>query len=155
MRIETLVNKLVKKYNTRNPFEIADYLGIIVILIPLQGIKGMYQYFQRNSIIYINSFLSDNERNIVCTHELGHAILHKKTNSTLLNLYSLNNITNKFEKEANEFASYLLLGNYDKSEIQEYSTKEIVKMTGLSEDAIIKFVVDILHRQSKSERMIL
>lgn len=150
MNIEFTVNKIVKKFNTRNPFELSKNLGILVLQLPLQGIKGMYQYFQRNSIIYINSALSDNEKEIVCAHELGHAILHKKINSTLLNLYSFNNFTNKFEKEANEFASFLIIGKYETSDIKEYSIGQISGMTGIGEDAAIKFITSILHRQQRS-----
>ena len=54
MNIKRLVDSLVRKYNTRNPFEIISHLNVIVVFYPLHGVKGFYQYFQRNNIIYID-----------------------------------------------------------------------------------------------------
>lgn len=151
MHIESTVNRLVKKYKTNNPFELSDYLGILVILLPLQGVKGLYQYFQRNRIIYIDSMLSDCEKEIVCAHELGHAILHKKTNSTLLNLYSFNNFTNKLENEAIQFASFLILSKYDESEIKELNLEQISLMTGISVEAVKKYIINLMRKDKSHE----
>jgi|GEM_PF-2777121 Zn-dependent peptidase ImmA (M78 family) len=55
MDIKHLVRNLVKKYYTRNPYIIADYLNIEIILLPMPS------HLQRQT----------------CAHELGHALLHK------------------------------------------------------------------------------
>ena len=45
---------------------------------------------------------------MVCAHELGHFILHRKVNSVLLKNTTFLN-TNRYEIEANRFAAYLLI----------------------------------------------
>ena len=56
MNIKRLVDSLVRKYKSRNPFEIIEHLNVIVVFYPLHGVKGFYQYFQRNNIIYIDDY---------------------------------------------------------------------------------------------------
>ena len=57
MDIKKLVDSLVRKHNTRNPFEIIENLNAIVVLYLLHGVRGFYQYFQQNNIIYIDKAL--------------------------------------------------------------------------------------------------
>lgn len=83
MDIKKIVNSLVKKHKTRNPFEIVKGMNVILVPVPLEGVRGFYQYFQRNNIIYIDDSLPEHEQILVCAHELGHMLLHKK-----LTLYS-------------------------------------------------------------------
>ncbi len=40
MDIKRLVNSLVRKYKTRDPFEIIENLNAIVVFHPLQGVRG-------------------------------------------------------------------------------------------------------------------
>ena len=84
MDIKRLVNSLVRKHKTRDPFEIIENLNAIVVFHPLQGVRGFYQYFQRNNIIYIDETLSEHEQRLVCAHELGHMLLHKKSNAIFM-----------------------------------------------------------------------
>ena len=42
MNIKKLVDSLVRKYGTRNPFEIIKNLNVIVVFYPLEGVKGFY-----------------------------------------------------------------------------------------------------------------
>ena len=39
--------------SSRNPFEIVRGLNVILVDAPLSGVRGFYQYFQRNHIIYL------------------------------------------------------------------------------------------------------
>ncbi|WP_421930386.1 ImmA/IrrE family metallo-endopeptidase [Lysinibacillus halotolerans] len=107
--IKVIVEKLYKKYNTRNPYKLAKLLNIHVIKMDLhEEINGFYQYEKRNRIIYINSNLSDEEQLIVCAHELGHAILHIRSNTPFMRKNTLFSIS-KIEREANRFAAELLI----------------------------------------------
>ncbi len=58
--------------------------------------------------IFLNENLSENEMDLVMSHELGHAIMHRK-----LNCYYIRNKTllldSKIETEANTFAINLLV----------------------------------------------
>ena len=99
MDIKKLADSLARKYKSRDPFEIITNLNVILIFYPLHGVKGFYQYFQRNNLIYIDETLSDQEKRFVCAHELGHMYLHKKANAIFLDSRTQINTT-KYEHEA-------------------------------------------------------
>ena len=50
MDIKKKADALVRKHQTRNPFEIILGLNVILVFAPLTGVRGFYQYFQRNNI---------------------------------------------------------------------------------------------------------
>ena len=108
MDIKKLTDSLVRKYGTRNPFEILDNLNAIVVFYPLEGVKGFYQYFQRTNIIYIYEQLPEHEKIFVCAHELGHMFLHKKANAIFMDSRT-QLTTSKYENEADRFAADLLI----------------------------------------------
>ena len=108
MDIKARVNRLVRFYKTRDPFEMIKGMNIILVNYPLKGVRGFYQYFQRNNIIYLDEKLSDSERRFVLSHELGHMMLHKKSNAIFMDTRTQFN-TSKYEQEANLFAMELLL----------------------------------------------
>lgn len=135
MNIKRLVDSLVRKYKTRNPFEIIDDLNVIVVFYPLQGVKGFYQYFQRNNTIYIDESLSDNEKLFVCAHELGHMLLHKKANAIFMDSRTQLNTT-KYELEADRFAIDLLLSDADIEEHLDFSTAQFSRLFGYNKRLI-------------------
>ena len=108
MRIKKIVNDLVSKYKTNNPFELCKHLGIYVIEEKLGTINGYFNEVLGIQFIHINSELyHDERRNFVVAHELGHAILHPNFNYNFLKTHTLYNVE-KYEKEANKFAFYLI-----------------------------------------------
>ena len=135
MNIKRLVDSLVRKYKTRNPFEIISHLNVIVIFYPLHGVKGFYQYFQRNNIIYIDEALSENEKKFVCAHELGHMFLHKKANAIFMDSHTQLNTT-KYEIEADRFAMNLLLSDDDIEDNLDFSTAQLSRLFGYTKKLI-------------------
>lgn len=135
MDIKKLANKLAKQHDSRNPFEIINGLNVILLFVPLNGVRGFHQYFQRNNIIYIDESLPQHERLWVCAHELGHMFLHKKANTIFMDTYTSFN-TDKYEIEANKFAAELLIPDEFIIENQEYTTGQISRMLGYSEEFI-------------------
>ena len=106
--IEKKVLSLVRQYNQRDPFILAKKLGIEIIENDLGEVFGYYTQINRIKFILINSKLSESEKKFVCSHELGHAILHSKiATPCLMHLKNLNDI--KVECEANKFAVQLLM----------------------------------------------
>lgn len=100
---------MTKKYDTRNPFDICTLMNIHVIPWNLhEEINGFYKYDKRNKYIFINSNLTNNMQRFVCSHELGHAILHPRSNTPFLRNKTLFSI-DKIEVEANTFAVELLM----------------------------------------------
>lgn len=107
------VIKLIKQYNTSNPFELCDLLGINVNYNPLGSLNGYYRYSNGYHFIEINSNLERIHQYATCAHELGHYILHQGQNGLFLSTTLM--LTGKLEKQADRFALYLLLKYYDKS----------------------------------------
>ncbi len=111
--------KLVKTYGTRDPFEIADGLGIIVKNCPDFGkLKGMYTVMKRNRFIFLNDGLDPITRKIVCAHEIGHDRLHRDlVKNGALKEFTLYDMKSKPEFEANIVCSEILL---DTDELLQY-----------------------------------
>lgn len=118
-RVFTLPKSLIRKYRTRDPFEIAEALGIEVVMCPeFKRQKGVFTVILRNCLILINANLSEEMQRIVCAHELGHALLHRKMASATKGLleFELFDINDQMEYDANAFAATLLL---DEEELLE------------------------------------
>ena len=135
MNIPQAVEALVRTHKTRNPFEIVKGMNVILVNYPLEGIRGFYQYFQRNNIIYIDEGLTDSEKLFVCAHEIGHMILHKKANFIFMDS-NTNFNTDKYENEADCFAINLLISDSLLIEYQEYSIDQLSRIFGYKKELI-------------------
>lgn len=137
--IRNIVNSLVKKYNTRNPFELADYLGIMVRNDDLGELKGFYTNKRRKRIIFINRSLENTEtyklRDMVAAHELGHAVLAHKSQCYFFSDETFF-LKSKPENEANLFSAELLVSDRDVMEHQNYSTEQLARVTGYEKKLI-------------------
>ncbi len=135
MEIPKIVNNLVQKFETRDPFKILKSLDVILVYYPLNSVNGFYQYFQRNSIVYIDEQLADSEAMLVCAHELGHMLLHKKANAIFLDSRMHFN-TCKYEMEANRFAMNLLIPNDMIEEHLDFTTAQLSRLLGYNQKLI-------------------
>ncbi len=135
MEIKKIADNLAKKYGTRNPFEIIHSINVILVFYPLEGVKGFYQYFQRNNIIYIDERLDDNEKIFVCAHELGHMLLHKKSNAIFMDSRTHLN-TSKYENEADRFAIDLLISDSIIENHLDFSIDQLSRLFGYSKKMI-------------------
>ena len=106
-RIRNLVDKIVHKHGTNDPYVLCKKLGILLRQVNLINVRGIYQNHFRKKIIYINNTLNPSTKSWVLAHELGHAVLHKNINTVFLYANADTSI-DKFELEANKFASELL-----------------------------------------------
>lgn len=133
--IKSKVKRLIRLYKTNNPFEMVKGMNVILVYYPLDGVRGFYQYFQRNNIIYLDEKLPPHEQAFVLAHEMGHMFLHKKSNAIFMDTRTQFN-TSKYEIEANRFAMELLLPDNILIEYQEYTTEQIARITGYSQNLI-------------------
>ncbi len=110
-RILQIPNKLIKRFGTRNPFEIAQMLGYKVKFINTKTQKGFCKILLNNSFIFINENMSPQMQRMTCAHELGHLLLHRDILNDELFLAEMEifDITDRKELEANEFAANLLI----------------------------------------------
>lgn len=132
MNIKQKANSLAKRYNSRNPFEIIKNLNVILVYYPLKDVRGFYQFFQRNNIIYIDENLSENEQIMVCAHELGHMILHKNSNALFMDTRT-HFVTTKYENEANAFAAELLIPDSIILDNPGMTKSQIARLSGYNE----------------------
>lgn len=135
MDIKKLADFIAKKYQTRNPFEILKGMNTILVFAPLVDIRGFYQSFQRNNIIYIDENLQEHEQRLVRAHELGHMLLHKNENTVFMD--SRTHLkTSTYETEANKFAVELLIPNEVILENWKCTTEQLSFLTGYPEELI-------------------
>lgn len=133
MDIKSIVDSMIKKYDSHNPFDIVKSMkNVILVYAPLEGVRGFYQYFKRNHIIYIDEDLPEHEKIFVCAHELGHLLLHKKENRIFMDSKTFFK-TSKYETEANLFALYLLIPDGLLHEYNDYTLSQLSKLLGYSE----------------------
>ena len=107
--------KLIRKYKTRNPFKIMDDMHIIVgETSNFQKLKGFCFMSCKTIYVQISSFLSEEEKQIVAAHELGHIILHRtQLKMAPMKDDTLYNMQDNAEYQANLFAADLLLADAD------------------------------------------
>ena len=102
-----------KKYSEEDPFLLCKALGIIVITRPLgsadNAIKGFFFEINRIKTITVNSDLPPTIQKIIVTHELGHALLHRRSGVHAFHDVGLFDESTAFEKDANLFAAEFLL----------------------------------------------
>lgn len=135
---------LVRKFQTRDPFRLADALGYVVIRTPLQGIRGFYQHVQRCCVIYIDSALEELDARFVCAHEIGHAIMHRGYNRIFMDSHTYFP-TNKYEIEANRFAVDFLYDDEDLQDFLEHPVQLAADCMGVSTELAAYRLQSISH----------
>lgn len=130
MDIKDTVSFLIKKYKTSNPFFIARELHIIILFENLGNIMGYHNYDSRFHFIHINENLLDEERLFTCAHELGHVILHTKTNTSFLKRNTFFSV-DRIECEANTFAVEMLMTDSFIKEYEGYSIHTLARIAGV------------------------
>lgn len=111
--------------NTRNPFIIAESLGINIVYcdIDFSILKG---YSYNGKKIKINSRYNDTEQKVICAHELGHFVSEHIGKTAFKD--------NDLEREycANLFAVALLFNEFDfncnLTEMSNYTLQSILDM---------------------------
>lgn len=111
--IET-VNNLIKIFETRDPFIIAEKIGInLKFRIYGKNIKGYCNNADGQVNIIINSTYDKQAQKIICAHELGHAFLHVDQFDSVFSVPFKKYKIDRVEHEANIFAAALLLNEND------------------------------------------
>ena len=106
--IVKIVNRLIKRCGTRNPYKVADELGIHILYRDFTKQRGAYKVILKNRFIFLQNGLHPVIEQIVLWHEIGHDILHRKEAIAVggfkeFVLFDMRE--NRMEYEANIFAS--------------------------------------------------
>ena len=107
--------RLQRKYQTRDPFELLDALRVVVSMTNTfrrDGLKGFCTILNQTKYVVINSKLAEEEQRVVAGHECGHIVIH----SDFLKLgafkdHDVYQATGKTEREANFFAADFLISD--------------------------------------------
>ena len=109
--ISNVVAGLTRKYNTHDPYELCDDLGINVRQMDLgTDIKAYYFYQSRIRNIVLNYNVASGIQRILVGHELGHDRLHKDI-AMMKGFHEIElfNRSQPTEYEANLFTAELLI----------------------------------------------
>jgi len=106
--------RAINKTGETDPIRICEALGILTLFEPmgtyLEACKGFFLSQSRKMAVTINSDLSEELQKIICAHELGHAVLHRKgAGLKAFHDFMLFDTVSHYEYEANLFAAELLL----------------------------------------------
>lgn len=135
MRERDIVRRLIHRHQTRDPFEIAFLTDREIVIQPLVCVRGFYQYFKRNHLIYLSDSLDYVSKKFVCAHELAHSFLHCDINAVYLDSQT-HFTTRKFEMQADRFAADLLVSDEEARECAALPVETLAKMWGIREEAI-------------------
>lgn len=102
-------SKLIQRLGSNDPFEICKAKNITIVYEDLGNIYGYFYKANRIPSIHINNRLDEFLARFTCGHELGHNELHPNINMPFLRQSTLFSV-NRYEREANRFTLYLLLG---------------------------------------------
>lgn len=139
--IVCLADKIVTKYNTRNPFVLARELNIEIIERNFKQQNGAYNVVLNNDFIFIRQSLCEENKTIVLAHEIGHCVLHREEAIRCggfkdYNIFNKQNIV--MEKEANIFAAHLLISDEEVLELIDfqYDVKQISAHLNIDENLV-------------------
>lgn len=111
MDVDSLVKKLIKHHGTNNPFEIARDKNIMIIREWLgSNTWGYFSNVNRIPMIHVCETAEGFVADFTVAHELGHSIMHPKLSTPFLKKNTFFSV-DRIEREANRFATLLLVGD--------------------------------------------
>ena len=132
-----LIRYYERMIGSRDPVKIAEYANIRIAILPLGEIAGNYKLIKRKRWIFVNDNLPTDSPmfKVVVAHELGHALLHRKENCAFIKNKTLL-LTSGIEREANEFAAYLLISDDMLQNYSECTQSQFCDCTGYPKELI-------------------
>ena len=138
MNIRQEVAYLKRFYKTNDPFDVIARKKILVLYEDLGSINGYYSLLLRQKQIHINHNLSRFQQRFTGTHELGHAILHPKSNTPFLIANTYQSV-DRLEIEANKFAVEFLIADetlWECIRCHEFSVEQTARYLGYHKELI-------------------
>ena len=115
LNIPLRVRNLVNRHDTSDPFQLAKELNCSVYFLDLPPtVNGFWKRTLRRRTIAINKNLPEWQQAAVLCHELGHIICHGRYTAFSMRNVSYSNT--RIEREADEFATYLMAYRYNLDE---------------------------------------
>lgn len=154
--IVKIVNRLIKRCGTRNPYKVADELGIHILYRDFTKQRGAYKVILKNRFIFLQNGLQPVIEQIVLWHEIGHDVLHRQEAVSAggfkeFNIFDMRE--NRMEYEANVFAAQASLPDDTIIEYikQGYDIQQIARCMH-SDINLVALKVDTLNSQGYNFR---
>lgn len=130
--VKSIVNNLISKYGTRNPYELCDYTNTIYQICDIGDVLGCYLLIKRQKCIMLNEkIIGTPMEKFILSHELGHSQLHRKNDCYFYGSTLFSKI--KEENEANTFAAELLIPDSLIYENPGMTKSQIARLAGYDE----------------------
>ena len=112
--IRSKAKQIISDCGTRDPFAIAEAMGVTIKYIPFNRQKGAYAVIKGKPFIFLKEDLNNSDMRTVLAHELGHEIFHKDCDTGIHMYPSCDEYFKiRTEYEANLFAAELLISDDD------------------------------------------
>jgi Zn-dependent peptidase ImmA (M78 family) len=106
---QSRARRIVERYETREPFRLAELMDVAVIDVSLgKGVNGLVVRDNGWFYVGLQAGLSAPYRRMALAHELGHIVCHPGLNCLFLRKHTFFPV-GRYEREANEFAAELLI----------------------------------------------
>ena len=138
LSIKQQVGNIIKKFGTKDPYEICRRMNIIITSAPLpQVTRGFCLTLKGGRAIVVNDNLNRKEATACIAHELGHIVLHEGLNYIFMSQNTCM-VTGKYEREANIFAALLLTDGFVVND--GVTIANIAAKFALPEDAVAQII---------------
>lgn len=133
MDIERKANRYKRRFSSSDGltlqqlYDIVDELDIELYEEAFSELKGAYYYIERTKHIILDSSMDDKEKRFVLSHELGHALFHRKENCFFKKRYTRLK-TSYIEYEADLFAAHLLLPENISADLQDLNLDQLAML---------------------------
>ncbi|HHY80521.1 MAG TPA: ImmA/IrrE family metallo-endopeptidase [Thermoanaerobacter sp.] len=132
MNIRKVAKEIYNTYHTRNPHELVDYMGGIVVYTNDfdDNTLGLSTIINNNLwVVGVSSKIQNYQlAKFVIAHEIGHKVLHGLSNNIFLKRDTFLNL-GKLENQADEFALNLLYSDEELNSILEYGISDLICQT--------------------------
>ena len=160
--IVKIVNKLIDRCGTRDPYKVAKELGINIIYRNFDKQRGAYKVILKNRFVFLKNGMHPVVEQIVLWHEIGHDVLHRQEAVAVggfkeFNIFDMRE--NRMEYEANIFASQASLpddtileyieNGYDIQQIARAMCSDI-NLIALKVDTLLHRAINFANRNTKT-----
>lgn len=143
-----IADDVVEENGTRSALLLAESLDMTIIEAPFKEQKGVYIFIEGLPYIILNQNLSDEMRNIVILHEIGHHLLHREIANAFheTNLFDMS--SHNMEYEANLFTAQVMLPDDETIELikQGYSITQMAAIMNTDVNLIALKATDLRRR---------
>ena len=146
--IITVADDIVKEHGTRSAVALASALEITIIEESFHKQKGAYLLIEDLPYIILNNNLTDELRNIVILHEIGHHLLHRDMANAFHETTLFDMSCHNMEYEANLFAAQIMLPDKETTEYikQGYSITQIAATMNTDPNLVALKATDLNRR---------